>query len=511
MANDINGMDYDGLTPEWWLQRLTLKLLRNADYCQRMENWYGGNHPLPLASATNSDLFRAFQEMAQTNYLVKVVDAVADRLEVTGIRMRDDDTDEMAWDIWQRSQFDSMHNQLITSSLVNSSAYISVWPGADGKPVMAAEHAAEVVHERIPGKSNLTVAAALKVYWDEVRLVWIGTLWLPHRVYVWGSAGSFLAGGGWDPIDEFENPFGRVPIIPLLNRPNLRHYSVSEMAPGIPIQRRINQTLLNLMVAQESVAFPQRYVTGLDIERDQHGIPIRPFKSGPDSLWVVEEPDAKFGQFAESRFDGYLNTIKGDVEALAAATSTPLFNLSAHLAVPPSAEALNALESSLVKKALDKQKILGQAFEDALKLALVMEGKAVDVSDNDDAQVTWADPRLLSDALRADAAVKLQAIGVPTEVLWEKIGASPQDIVRWRSMAMTDAFKNLVAQVGTGAPGSGMDLPDDKGWRPATGSTGQTGTTDKQAAADMTRAQRKAQGTVGPDVANTDIVPNALG
>jgi hypothetical protein len=509
VASDIDAMDYTGITPEWWLQRLTLKLLRQVEYVREMENWYSGNHPLPQAAASNSELFKEFQQMAQTNYLLKVVDAIGDRLEVTGIRMRDDLTDERAWEVWQRSQFDSMQQQLVTSSLCNGMSYISVWPDADGRPVMAAETAGEVTHERVPGKSNLSVAAALKVYWDEIRLVWIGTLWLPHRVYTWGSAGSFLAGGGWDPLDSFENPFGRVPIVPMPNRPTLKNTWSSEMQSGIPIQRRINQTLLNLMVAQESVAFPQRYVTGLEMERSEEGIPKRPFKSGPDSLWIAEDPDVKFGQFQESSFQGYLNTIKSDVEALAAATSTPLFNLSAHLAVPPSAEALNALESSLVKKAADKQKILGQAFEDALKIALSMDGYSDDVSDNEDAQVTWADPRLQSDALRADAAVKLQSIGVPTEVLWERVGASPQDVVRWRSMAMTQAFQNLVTQVGESSrvgtiPGNNVPADSDETFTPGTGRT------DVEAGQEMNRARRRASRVVGPDIANTDIVPDAL-
>ena len=433
------------MPPEWWRDRLLNKLLQQGMAVESMEAWYVGEHPLPAASATNSELYRAFQRMAQTNLLCKVVGAVSDRLAITGIRLKDDSSDEAAWDIWRRSGMDMSHSMSMTTSLIAGVSHLSVWPNAQGRAIIAPEHPSEMVHELVPG-SLREVAAAMKVYRDDVSERWVATLWLPDSVHMWSSASEAVAyATGWEEADSFSNPWGIVPVVPLPNRPSLRRTYMSEMHEGIPIQQRINQTLLNLLVAEESVAFPQRYATGLELDRDEDGNPTRPFKSGPDSLWVAEDPDVKFGQFNESRFDGYLQVLRSDIEGMSAATSTPLFNLSAHLAVPPSAEALNALESGLVKKVQEKQRIFGRSFEDAINIALRMEGNDVDEFG---VEVAWADAHLTSEAAKADAAQKLSSIGVPTEALWEMVGASPQEIVRWRSMSMTDAFRNLVAQVG---------------------------------------------------------------
>lgn len=438
----------DETTLDWWRARLLDKLTAQRRYVDSMEAWYSGQHPLPAVDATNSDLYRRFQQMARTNLLQQVVNAVGSRMAVEGIRMGDPSADEDAWAIWQASAMDSQQSMLIDTALAVGVGYMSVWPD-DSLPTgvrMAPEHPAEVAHEPFPGRPG-TVAAALKVYEDTIEEDWVATLWLPDSVTTWRSTGMWGAWSGWKMVGSFDSAFGEVPIVPLLNRPTMRGGWSSEMADGIPIQKRINQTLLNMLVAQEAVAFPQRWATGLELEKDKDGNAKRPFKSGPDSLWVSEDEGVKFGQFPESRFDGYLGILAHEVESMSAVTSTPTFTLSARLSVPPSAEALTAMESSLVKKVQDRQRVFGESLEDAFRLAFKMLGD--DRANAFDAEVIWADPRIKSDAAIADFVVKAQAVGVPQEALWERLGASPQEIARWRGLSMSEAFRQLVAQVAT--------------------------------------------------------------
>jgi hypothetical protein len=435
-------------TTEWWRSRLTDKLRDQRLYVEEMEAWYEGHHPLPAADATNSDLYRRFQKMSQTNLVQQVVNAVASRMSVEGIRMGDPTADEDAWSMWQASSMDAQQTMLITVALYAGLGYLSVWPDEDNPTGirMAPEHPAEIVHEMVPGMLDRR-AAALKIYEDNIAGDWVATLYLPTHVTEWRSAGgSWGAWAMWTETNSFENPFAEVPVIPLLNKPTLRGGWSSEMHDGIPIQRRINQTLLNMMVAQEAVAFPQRWATGLEIEKDAEGNPKRPFKSGPDSLWVSEDETAKFGQFGESRFDGYLGILQNDVESMSATTSTPTFALSAKLSVPPSAEALTAMESSLVKKVEDRQRVFGEALEEAFRLGFrMLDDPRADAMD---AEVIWKDPRIRSDAQTADWVTKAATVGVPQEALWEKLGASPQEIARWKGMSMSEVFRQLVAQVG---------------------------------------------------------------
>lgn len=440
-------MDLEVNTPAWWLNRLVTQASIQNDMVIEYEKWYSGRHPLPYANASDNSLYRKFQVMSQTNLVGRVVDVAASRLAITGVRTGDEELDEQAWDLWQRSAMDSEQEMVFTTALATGIAYISVWPDERGVPTLYPEHPSQVVHIPVPGRPR-EVAAALKTFYDQLTLMWTAVLYLPDRIYKWNSGSVFDGISNYSNLDveELPNPFGVIPIIPLRNRPTMTGWYASEMRDAIPIQKRVNQTLLNMMVAQEAVAFPQRWMTGMEIERDGNGQPSRPFKSGPDSLWVAEDPEAKFGQFNESSFDGYLAVLKQDTEAIASVTNTPVFNLSGHMMVPPSAEALSAMESGLIKKIRQKQLIFGEALEHALRYAMMMDGIPED--DLQSMEVIWRDPRVRSDAAVGDYAVKMQAVGVPREAIWAELGATPQMIDEWKGMAMADAFQQLVAQVG---------------------------------------------------------------
>jgi len=68
-------------------------------------------------------------------------------------------------------------------------------------------------------------------------------------------------------------------------------------------------------------------------------------------------------------------------------------------------------------------------------LTLVGDPGAADV----EGEVVWRDWETRSQGQLVDALVKLATIGVPREVLWERAGASPQEIDRWRDMAAREA------------------------------------------------------------------------
>jgi Phage portal protein, SPP1 Gp6-like len=438
---------FESQEPNWWLNRLIARMSVQNSIVTENEMWYTGRQPLPAASTSNSDLYRRFQNMSQTNLVAKVVDVASSRLAITGVRSGEQETDEHLWDLWQRSEMDSEQETLFSTALALGVSYISVWPDDEGIPTFYPEHPAQVVHVPVPGRPR-EVAAALKIFYDELTMFWTAVMYTPEYIYKWYSLSAFDAVGSYsaDDVEIIPNPYGMIPIIPLRNRPTLTGWYYSEMRDAIPIQERINQTTLNMLVAQEAVAFPQRWATGLELDKDENGQAARPFKSSPDALWVAEDPEVKFGEFAESSFTAYLDSLRQDTEAIASVTNTPAFNLGSHLRVPPSAEALSAMESGLVKKIRQKQLQFGEAIEKAMRVAMVMEGK--NPTDYESLEVIWSDPRVRSDAQVGDFAVKMQAVGVPREAIWAELGATPQMIARWNELAMAQTFRDLVSQVG---------------------------------------------------------------
>jgi hypothetical protein len=50
------------------------------------------------------------------------------------------------------------------------------------------------------------------------------------------------------------------------------------------------------------------------------------------------------------------------------------------------------------------------------------------------AETIWADPESRSEGELVDALTKMRTLGVPLEALWERWGASPQQIEKWKNL-----------------------------------------------------------------------------
>src|SRR5690606_7272135 len=92
-----------------------------------------------------------------------------------------------------------------------------------------------------------------------------------------------------------------------------------------------------------------------------------------------------------------------------------------------SAEALVASEASLMRKSKQRQKSFGESHEQLLALA----GRVGVYEVSEDAEVLRADTESRAVAAAADALGKLQALGVPIELILERIpGFTQQDVER---------------------------------------------------------------------------------
>jgi hypothetical protein len=92
---------------------------------------------------------------------------------------------------------------------------------------------------------------------------------------------------------------------------------------------------------------------------------------------------------------------------------------------------LKATETGLVAKVRRKQLSFGEGWEEAIRLAFQVEGDK-QRAETVEVETIWANPESRLVAETVDAAVKLAGIGVPRPALWEYVGASPQQVTRWR-------------------------------------------------------------------------------
>lgn len=441
-------------SPDWWLSRLEARLVRRRKDVKRYHDYYRGDHPLPSAPEKAKEAFLRLLEQATSNWMALVVDATTERLTVDGFRLGEDQRgDAEAWRLWQENNLDADAEMVHTEALVSGEAYVSVWadPARPESALITPEHPSQVVVEHVPGSVRQR-SAALKVWTDDVAEEDLATLYLPDAIYKFrakramgdvvfeGYSGVYGRQTRWEPRDvpgeqwPLANPLGVVPVVPFRNRPELGAVGCSELAAVIPIQDRINTTLFDRLMASEFGAFRQRWVTGMEIPVDPDtGEPVEPFRVAVDRLWMTENPNAKFGDFAETNLAGYIAAVEADIQHIAAITRTPPHYLLGPGSNLPSGDALRSTETGLVKKSRRCQVHFGESWEEVLRLSFQVAGDESRAAVAN-SETIWRDPEARTEGELVDALLKMATLGVPNEVLWERWGASPQEIARWKAL-----------------------------------------------------------------------------
>lgn len=416
---------------------------QRADY-NGYEVYYrhGGGDPYMPAGARAE--YRRLVDEAAANWCELVIDVVAERLVVEGFRTAGS-TDNIAelWQWWQANKLDGRQSALYTDALVGGVSYVGVWPtDGDTAPKVTVETPRAVYVEHDPADPTVTVEA-VKVGPDQT---WRYT---DELVEVYEAAHD---GGKLKKASEFANPLGAVPFVAFKTKPNGAGVPTSDLESAKPIQDRITTTTFDRLIAQKYAAFRQRWVTGMAIPTDDEGNAVEPFQAAVDRLWMSEDPDTSFGEFQESNLAGYIAAVDQDIQTLASTTRTPPHYLLGKI-VNLSADALKAAETGLTSKVRRRQVEYGEAWEQVVNLAAVAAGRPELVDDG--LETIWANTEAQSEAQVVDAALKLDALGVPREAIWERIGASPQQIDAWRRQRMREALRSAVSapiDLGAGRP-----------------------------------------------------------
>jgi hypothetical protein len=140
--------------------------------------------------------------------------------------------------------------------------------------------------------------------------------------------------------------------------------------------------------------------------------------------------------------------LDGSIGDLAAQTRIPIYYFRPQAISNISAEALIGLDAGLVSKVNDTRDPFGEGHEDTIRLAFKARDPQDERASEVMAETIWKNTESRSEAQLVDAAVKLSTIGVPQEALWERIGASPQEIDRWKAMGEADALLNALTNPG---------------------------------------------------------------
>lgn len=423
-------------TPDWWLDRLYKRLRARQPIIADYDQWYSGDHPAPHGHEKSELLLQRLLETVGLNILAKVSDAGHERLQVEGFKVNGKHSEAVA-EVWQGNKFDAGSRMVFQEMMGLSESYVMVDPNlnAEGVPTMTAEHPSQAITEDVPGTQD---RMGLKVMVDDTDTTPVRYAYLHSgdRVEVYAAPTRISAGWALRPNWEYQeslsgdNPLGECALVPFTNRPRMLKEPRPEWYPALPVQRRINKTLLDRMAMQDEGSIKAMWATGLSIPTDpETGRPVEPVKRALDRLFINENPAGAFGQFEAEDIRQMLLAVADDVKHGAVLVATPPDQLLGEI-VNVSEGGLEAARDSLTRRVNLHKEFVADPLETVAQLTLKAAGKRVPKR----SQITtnWVDDENVTLGAKADAAVKWSTLGVPLEVLWEKfLGATPDEIKDW--------------------------------------------------------------------------------
>lgn len=402
------------------------------DRLDKIDKWYRWDHDKPHAPRHATKEYKTLSERAQTPWLGLVVTSVAQAMYVEGYRRQGEADNAVPWRWWQANGFDGRQIALHRAMLAYGHAYTTVLPGRDS-----------LSGERMPVIRGVSPRRMITFYNEPEYDDWPRYALRADPAKVKGSKGWALrlyddesvhylncdSGGNqvtW--MEMRDHGIGVCPVVRYANMMDLEGRTPGEVEPFIPVAARIDQTVFDRLVVQRFASWVVRTVAGMAKPDSEEEAAAKRLLLKIEDLLVAEDPDTKFGSLPATPLGGFIEAADADVRVLAAVSQTPAHEMLGQMA-NLSAEALAAARASLTARVEERKHPTGESHEQTFRLAgHVMKDRAAatDVT----AQVKWADTEIRSLAQAADALGKLaQMLGVPVEVLWEKIpGFTQQDV-----------------------------------------------------------------------------------
>lgn len=448
------------------------KLDKRTQKHDRLVQYVDGNAPFPpvVERARLTNLYRYLMPVSEAPFGSLVVNSKGDRLEVAGLDdAKNPELAKQVWEEgWQGNGMDAEAQLAHDAALLDGRCYATVWAqdrGGAVAPTVTLDDMTQMVVQFEEGSRRLRRNALRR--WKDGDTTRV-TLYDEDAIWKYETNDSTAEGvRAWkrrqEPGDAewpVPNPLGVLPVVELGINRRLRAgvypYARGEFAHCTGLIDRINLlTFLGVVVAFW-MGFPMRGITGEPIRRellvDDNGEPLLddagepksrprpPVEAQPDSLFQLENPEAKLVEFAAA--DRRNLRVHDELDQLAVITATPrhYFPMEGGMS-NLSAEAIMASEGAMHAATTKHKATLGEGWLDVDRLsALWLGGELSPV-----AQVRWRDHHARSLAERADAASKLKDV-LPWAALAELVlDANADQIARWQAQGAMDPLAQLMS------------------------------------------------------------------
>lgn len=456
----------DPESPGAWLKRLAVELEQRFKELEPLDARLRGDGPMPHVADNVRDSFRRFQRKSRTNWAELIVEAVRERMTVTGFRTAaeadapEDAASDEAMRIWRANNLAVESADVHESMLGLRDGYVIVGDvdPATGVPTITGEDPLQVVTIHDPARPQ-RVRAALKMFHDDDLRRDFAYLYLPGELRVASrdvrrtSANPTVrfspSSWDWDEDRSGALPDGLEGIVPVVRFRNRK--GVGEFEHHLDLLDRIDFQVLQRLVIAAMQAHRQRAVTGELPEEDDDGHQIDYndlFEADPGALWLLPE-GAELWESQPADLTSVLSAVKDDIKVLSAVTKTPVNQLLPD-SVAQTAEGAAFQRESLVFRAEDRIARATEGWRDVMSIAFRVlrdERRA----DRNTIEVLWAPAERRSLAERADAASKAQDIPWRSRMIhvW---GFTPSQVDQMEVERTQDALVDALASAASEPP-----------------------------------------------------------
>ena len=465
---DIMRLSPDQLDKYIHMQAIVDRQASDAARVRALRAYYNGEHPVMLTERQQEFLGPLVESESFTfahNLVRVIVNTLAERLSVSGFEIGGTGGEDESvaassalWTLWKQLAADLLEQDLYPMVLRDGRAFLMV----DFDPETRAPR--WNVYETDDGKSGIVlhrdpedkkrVLFATRYWWtfDPLNPGNTGierkTVYLPGEVRKYRRGGS---SGQWNPVQDATDvswplpwlyadgtPMG-IPIFEFANPGG------AEAESFIGMQNALNKSWLDLIAAADTSGFAilvAEYVAGAMPQAisDSNLAGSDELRIAPGRILEIES--ATLRRIEAANLSPMLDVIWALTAAIAGVSRTPQYYLRpVGGGDVPSGESLKQMESGLVARAIKRQRMWGQTWEDVLRMTMRIAdtfGAGVGVGPDATVTVEWADPSTRNELLSAQTAQMHKALGVPEDQIWQLLGYSPEAIGEFKASASAD-------------------------------------------------------------------------
>lgn len=421
-------------------------------------DYYDGDQGTQLTARQRKYLQVASGQEFNDNHCATVVDALAERLTVTGFEAGDQGV--KFWDWWKANRMDAQQGIIHRSGVRDGDMYAIVeWDKEKGQPCIEYELAfdgvsgIEVVYSdekrrRIEFAVKLWETVVEREDHEDGEHAKRANLYFQDRIekYV-----NYKDSGGWTefqpegdkawplPLVGWDGKELGVPVFHFRNADQGYNYGTSELKRVVPIQNALNKTVIDLLAAGDTTAFRIFWMLG----DDPSGIQIAPGSWVYSSKPPTGEDGVQVGYFEGEDLGPLIKFMDAFVIEIARVSRTPISYFQAS-GQRPAEGTLKQEEVGLVARAKDRQIGFGNVWEDVMAYSrrlfntfgATSQGERMDEDQNISTQ--WEDPETRNAKDHLEALAIKGSLGVPEEQLWVEMGYNAEEIAEMRAMKAED-------------------------------------------------------------------------